>query len=97
MILNLLCPPALIYLILSFIDIITTTYHGNYQLSLVKVSITILLTLLLQLLCIKGLNIVAWLLVFIPFITYTYIVSIILHVFGINPDENEKLKTYLVN
>ena len=97
MILNKLCGPAVIYLIFSIIHIIIDTSRGEYVNDYVKLSITLLFTLLLQLLCIKGMNVISWIIVFIPFIFYTYMVSIILFVFGTNPEENEKIKTYEIN
>mgnify|MGYP001339628621 CR=1 FL=1 len=97
MILNKLCGPALIYVIFSIIHIIIDTHLGRYQNAIVKLSISLLFTLLLQLLCMKGLGIVSWIIVFLPFIFYTYMVSIILFVFGTNPEENDKIKEYEVN
>lgn len=97
MILNKLCGPALIYVIFSIIHIIIDTHLGRYQHAIVKLSISLLFTLLLQLLCMKGLGIVSWIIVFLPFIFYTYMVSIILFVFGTNPEENDKIKEYEVN
>ena len=47
-------------------------------------------TLILQILCDRGLGIISWFIVFIPFITMTLITSIILFVFGISPEANEK-------
>lgn len=43
-------------------------------------------TLILQILCERGLGIISWFIVFIPFITMTLITSIILFVFGISPE-----------
>ena len=51
MILNKLCGPAIIYLIFSIIHIIIDTGRGEYVNVYVKLSITLLFTLLLQLLC----------------------------------------------
>jgi hypothetical protein len=97
MILSKLCGPALIYLIFSMIHIVVDASQQNYKEASVKFFITVLFTLLLQLLCIKGMSIASWVIVFIPFIFYTYMVSIIHFVFGQNPSQNEKVKEYLVN
>ena len=49
----------------------------------------ILVTLLLNILCKKGLGTIAWLLVFIPFILMTLISVILIIVFGLNPSEGD--------
>jgi hypothetical protein len=79
-----LCPPAIIYIIFSITQIIIDTYNGLYNTALMKVFVMIMITILLQLLCQGGLNIISWLIVFIPFILMTVIVSILLYVFGLN-------------
>jgi hypothetical protein len=43
-----------------------------------------MVTLLLNILCDKGLGVVSWIIVFIPFILMTVIVSMILYVFGLD-------------
>ena len=45
----------------------------------------IIFTLLLNILCNKGLGIISWLIVFIPFILMTYITAVLLFVFGLSP------------
>ena len=49
----------------------------------------ILVTLLLNILCKKGLGTIAWMLVFIPFILMTLISVILIIVFGLNPAEGD--------
>jgi hypothetical protein len=43
-----------------------------------------MVTLLLNILCQRGLNIISWIIVFIPFILMTVIVSLLLYIFGLN-------------
>ena len=45
----------------------------------------IIFTILLNILCEKGLGIVSWLIVFVPFIFMTFITSILLFTFGLTP------------
>jgi hypothetical protein len=45
----------------------------------------IVFTLLLNILCNRGLGIISWLIVFIPFILMTYITAILLYTFGLTP------------
>ena len=44
----------------------------------------VMVTLLLNILCQKGLSVVSWIIVFIPFIMMTVIVSMLLYIFGLN-------------
>jgi hypothetical protein len=79
-----LCAPAIIYLIFSITQILIDTLSGLYNTAAMKVIVTIMITLLLNILCQQGLTIVSWVIVFIPFILMTVIVSILLYVFGLD-------------
>ena len=79
-----LCAPAIIYLIFSITQILIDTFKGLYNTAAVKVIVTIMVTLLLNILCEQGLSIVSWIIVFIPFILMTVIVSVVLYVFGLD-------------
>jgi hypothetical protein len=79
-----LCAPAIIYLIFSITQILIDTFKGLYNTAFVKVIITVMVTLLLNILCDRGLSFVSWLIVFIPFILMTVVVSMILYVFGLD-------------
>ena len=80
-----LCAPALIYLVFSVTQIIIDTFKGLYNTAFFKFVVMIMVTLLLNALCQQGLGIISWFIVFIPFIFMTFIVSILLYVFGLNP------------
>jgi len=92
---SILCTPALIYLIFILVHSIIEMIDGNSKGALLQLMIGILVTLLLQILCMKGMNIISWIIVFIPFMLYTYMMILLYNVFGINPSKNEK--KYLVN
>jgi predicted membrane protein len=79
-----LCAPAIIYLIFSIIQILIDTIKGLYNTALMKVIVMIMVTFLLQMLCKQGLNVISWIIVFIPFILMTVIVSLLLYFFGLN-------------
>lgn len=79
-----LCAPAIIYLIFSITQILIDTFKGLYNTAFMKVIVTITVTLLLNILCEQGLSIVSWIIVFIPFILMTVIVSMLLYVFGLD-------------
>lgn len=79
-----LCAPAIIYLIFSITQILIDTYNGLYNTAIIKSIVTITVTLLLNILCEQGLTVVSWIIVFVPFILMTVIVSMILYVFGLD-------------
>lgn len=79
-----LCGPAILYLIFSITQIIIDTFQGLYNTAFIKFVVMIMLTLLLHILCQSGLSVIAWIIVFIPFIFMTVIVSMVLYVFGLN-------------
>ena len=86
-----ICGPAILYLGFSLIHIIIDAFHGKYHRAIIEVVIMTIFTLFLQLLCMKGMTIVSWIIVFIPFILFTYITGIILYVFGLKPKpENQE-------
>jgi ABC-type bacteriocin/lantibiotic exporter with double-glycine peptidase domain len=94
MILNYLCPPALIYLVFFLIQIIIEISRNEYKQALTQTIICIIFTCILQIFCNAELSIVSWILVFIPIIMYTYMVLLIFMVFRLNP---EGAKKYLVS
>jgi len=79
-----LCPPAIIYLIFSLTQILIDMFKGLYNTAIIKVIVMTMVTLLLNILCNQGLSLVSWIIVFIPFILMTLIVSVILYVFGLD-------------
>lgn len=79
-----LCAPAIIYLIFSITQILIDIFKGLYNTAFIKVIVTVMVTLLLNILCEKGLGIVSWIIVFIPFILMTVIVSMLLYIFGLD-------------
>ena len=79
-----LCIPAIIYLLFSIAQILIDIFTGLYNTAFIKFIIMVIITLLLNILCENGLGIVSWIIVFIPFILMTVIVSILLYVLGLN-------------
>ena len=88
-----LCPPALIYLVFSITQIVIDTVKGQYNTAMFKLLISLLFVVLLNSLCSNGLGIVSWVIVFVPFIFMTVIVSILLVMFGLDPGSG-RLKVY---
>tara|TARA_B110000495_G_C22963194_1_gene564706 strand:+ start:250 stop:750 length:501 start_codon:yes stop_codon:yes gene_type:complete len=79
-----LCAPAIIYLIFSITQILIDIIKGLYNTALMKVVVTFMVTVLLNILCQRKLSIVSWIIVFIPFILMTVIVSLLLYIFGLD-------------
>lgn len=95
MIISELCFPALIYLVFFITHVLIEMANNNTNGAILQLISGILITLLLELLCIKGLNIISWIIVFIPFIFYTYMTFIIYYAFNVNPNNSVQLKQYL--
>ena len=79
-----ICPPALIYLAFSLTQIVIDTFKGLYNTAFLKFIVMITITFLLNALCQGGMSIISWVIVFIPFIFMTVIVTILLYVFGLD-------------
>jgi glucan phosphoethanolaminetransferase (alkaline phosphatase superfamily) len=79
-----LCPPAIIYLFFSITQIIIDLFKGLYNTASVKAIVMVIITILLNILCSQGLGVVSWIIVFIPFILMTVIVTLILYAFGLD-------------
>ena len=62
-----ICAPAFIYLAYGLIQVILDTFNGLYNTAIIKSITTIIFTLILNALCSRGLSVVSWLIVFIPF------------------------------
>jgi hypothetical protein len=80
-----LCAPSIIYLIFSITQILIDSFKGLYNTVIIKSIVTITVTLLLNILCEQGLTVVSWIIVFIPFILMTVVVSMLLYTFGLDP------------
>jgi hypothetical protein len=87
-----LCPPVLVYIGFSIILIIIDIYNGIFNKAILKFIVMIVFSLIINILCDLGYNVIAWFLVFIPIIMMTIISTLLLKVFGLNPQDSE-LKT----
>ena len=84
-----LCSPALLYLGFSLTQITIDIFNNQFNKALVKLVIMTFFTLILNILCNRGLSMVSWIVVFLPFILLTYITSILLFIFGLDPEESD--------
>ena len=87
MVLENVCPPALLYLAFSIIQIIIDMYRGDTIQAFFKFIVMIIFTIVLNAICNSGMTIISWFIVFIPFILMTYVTTILFFIFGINPSK----------
>lgn len=85
MILEQLCPPALLYVGFSLTQIIIDIFKKMYNTAFFKLIVTFIFTMLLNILCKQGLGVVSWFIVFVPFIMMSIITTLLLFVFGLSP------------
>jgi hypothetical protein len=93
MVLAEICAPAFIYLCFSLVQITIDTVKAEYNKAFFKFWVMIIFTMLLNNLCMRGLGIVSWIIVFVPFMLMSIITTILLYVFGFDPSTG-KLKYY---
>jgi len=74
-----ICPPALVYLIFSMIQVIIDAFNGFYQVALLKLVIVGMITFLLNAICQNGMGFLAWFMVFIPFIFMTVSTTLLVY------------------
>ena len=86
---NSLCPPALLYLGFSIIQIIIDLFRSDHITAFFKFLIMIVFLFILQNLCDSGLSIISWFIVFVPFILMTYVSSVIFYLFGMKPNAGD--------
>ena len=87
-----ICTPALIYLVFSISQILIDTVKGFFNTALIKMILTIVFTFILNYLCNAGLGILSWIIVFIPFILMTVIVTLLLFTFNLDPKTGKMVK-----
>lgn len=83
MIVEYICPPAILYLAFSITQIVIDMFRGDASTAFLKFIVMIIFTVVLNILCAAGLGIISWFIVFIPFILMTYITTVLAFVFGI--------------
>lgn len=91
-----ICTPALIYLVFSIVQIIVDTGKGLYNTAFLKLVVTFIFTIFLNYLCERGLGAISWIIVFIPFVLMSIIISVLLLMLGLDPTTG-KLKVNGVN
>ena len=80
-----LCSPALIYLAFSITQVSIDTAKGFYNTAMLKFWVMIIFTFLLNSLCKRGLGVISWFIIFIPFILMSVISALLLYYLGLDP------------
>ena len=80
-----LCSPAVLYLGFALTQIVIDLFRKMYNTAIVKSAVAIVFTTVLNMLCSRGLTMISWFIVFIPFVTMTLVTGILLYVFGLAP------------
>lgn len=80
-----LCPPALVYLGFSLVQIIIDIIKNMYNTAILKFVVMLVFTAILNILCSSGFTMAAWVIVFVPFILMTIIIGLLLYVLGLSP------------
>ena len=84
-----LCPQALIFVLFAMTHIVLDTMKGYYNEAFIKIWVSLIYTLILNILCTRGLGTIAWFLVLLPFIFMTAIVAMIIFSFGLSENGEE--------
>ena len=85
MLLEYLCPPALLYAAIMLIYLVLELSNEKYHQAFVKAIVGIIFTCILQAFCQMNLGLISWVFVMIPIIFYTYITLLTFFIFGVNP------------
>tara|TARA_B100001093_G_scaffold510824_1_gene577436 strand:- start:5501 stop:5926 length:426 start_codon:yes stop_codon:yes gene_type:complete len=88
------CTPTTFYLVFAGIQIFMDLVNGIYQSAMVKLVIAVVFSTLLNILCMRNLGVVSWLLVFMPFILTTLISALVLDSMN---QESENISTDYIN
>lgn len=84
MIIDKLCPPAFIYAVFTFTQILIDLYYAQIDTVVTKTIALVVFSLLLNVLCEAGLGPISWVIVFVPFIFTTLITFIVITNLGSN-------------
>ena len=77
-----ICPPAIIYMLLTLCQIIYNAYYTDSTDSVLNLIMMTLITGLLVFLCNKGFSNVAWFIVLVPFLLMVVVTGVLLFVLG---------------
>ncbi len=88
-----ICSPALVYLAFSLTQVIADTVLGLYNTALIKLGMAVVITAMLEVLCARGLKLVSWLVVMIPFALMSLVVGMLLFALGLDPAQGRAVQS----
>jgi hypothetical protein len=80
-----LCAPAILYIAFSLTQIIIDVFKEMYNTAFLKFIVMLVFSVVLNILCERGLGVISWFIVFVPFIMMSIITTMLLFVFGLSP------------
>lgn len=83
-----MCLPSVIFILFSLIQIFIDIANGFLSDGFMKIIVTYVMMILLNILCKQNLEVVAWIIVFIPFIFMSVIISLLGKLFKTSTDNN---------
>ena len=86
-----LCSPALVYLCFSLIHIVIDIYKQELDAAFIKFFMAIILTIMLNILCERGLGIISWFIVLVPITLMSFIIVLLIYFLGFNPGQLNKI------
>ena len=86
-----LCSPALVYMCFSIIHVLIDVYKQEFDSAFLKMSISVIITILLNILCERGLTVISWLLVLAPIMLITFTIILLIYFLGFNPGQINKI------
>ena len=90
-----LCTPAILFIFLMMFHLMFEIYDKEYSMAAMFMLASILAIICIQILCLSGLGLIAWILVFMPLIVYSYMGFLLFVIFGTDP--RPEMKKYHVN
>lgn len=85
-----ICAPALVYLSFSLVQIVIDIYKSQFYTAFFKFWTMLLITTILNILCERGLEAISWIFVFVPIITMTILLVVLIYFLGFNPGQINK-------
>jgi hypothetical protein len=67
--------------------IIFELYDKDYRMAMAKFVASLAMIIFLELLCLAKMEVIGWMIVFIPMIIYTYMTVLLFFVFGVHPEK----------
>ncbi len=80
-----LCTPAILFIFLMMFHLMFELYDKEYSMAMMFLVVSILAVLCIQILCLSGLGLIAWIVVFMPLIVYSYMGFLLFVIFGTDP------------